>query len=833
MRRPTIFSLRWLGCAMLCAAVSSAVADDPASAEQLAANAIHAGQTRDISAVKSLAESLSHKSSIVRQSCAWSLSQFGESAAEAVPVLTRALGDSDVRVRWGAATALGRIGRPASSAESALWHATLDQEHDVGCAALIALRTVSVSKDDAALSALSECLRSPVADVQAEAIATLSSVHSRWNESEKLAIASQLATVFAKSNDDLRLAVAVLLCDFGLSSTPAITSLASATDDIDEHVQAAALRAVGRFADEIDQHWNQLDARQRQELCRTCETTARMLDARGRDSVEIAGLAEQYRRLIDGIQLTPMEDAVALHRTANSSAGTETAATPGIPRDATPASSNGRRWAVAALLTVIGLWGLRQGLSRRSEVGNPSSDNSRTEVVPLSVTLEADTSRIEFTTPSEPVNSLGDSVRDAVSAFVRELQNDNARVRQSAAVSLGKIGLGAIDAVPQLISALADTDPGVRAAAAFALSAFGAHAMEAVPALRTALSDEFAAVRARAVFALGLIGPSARSAVEELVRLVSDPDVLVRRNIASALGGIGADIAVVLPALQRAMTDVDAGVRQCAMTTLAMIDTGNSVPSSRALRNGIEGEERPFARSVPEGNDPRQALECGTELVERLRVVNPMLAFPASLAAASSGADSNQAAPGLKLYCPEPTDEPIVACRAEEPLEAADFIAQLEDTDPDVRWNATQGLGRLGALAVSEMIASLNHRNPTVRKLLIAALGHVGSEARSAMPAMLVALHDVNSDVRCAAADCLGQLGAVTRSMVQALVQSLSDPHAEVRRYAATTLGRFGQQSREAMTALKVASISDTFVKVRTAAQTALQRISESLVGAA
>ena len=188
---------------------------------------------------------------------------------------------------------------------------------------------------------------------------------------------------------------------------------------------------------------------------------------------------------------------------------------------------------------------------------------------------------------------------------------------------------------------------------------------------------------------------------------------------------------------------------------------------------------------------------------------------------------------GLKLYCPEQTDEPVVACDAVEPLAVADFIVQLEDADADVRWKASQGLEQLGVSAVPEMITSLNHRNPAVRRLLIVTLGRVGAEARSAMPVMLVALHDVNADVRCAAADCLGHLGIVSRSLIQALVQSLSDPNAEVRRYVATTLGRFGNQAREATTALQIASISDIAVKVQTAAQTALQRISESLVGAA
>lgn len=870
MRRLTIFSLLWLGSVMLCAARSSVVADEPASTQQLAANAILAGQMQDVVAVKSLVAQLSHESPIVRQSCAWALSQLGESASVAVPSLTHALGDVDVRVRWAAATALGQIGRLASTAETALWQATLDRDNDVRCAALIALRTVSATKHGAAMSALSECLQIPIADVQSEAIATLAVVHTRWNDAEKRSIASQLANVFAKSNDDLRLAAAVLLGDLGLSVAESITVLAGATDDLDDHVQVAALRAVGRFAEEVDQRWNQLDAEQRDALRRPCEVVAKVLVDRGRGSVEIAQVAEQFERLVDGIQLTSAGEAVTLQRTANSSAKSGIEPSKVSPPEAPP-SSNGWRWTFATLLACLGLWGLRQSLSNRPVADVPSTNRTQTEAATSGSTSASGTPVEDIASRREEINLLSDIALDAAATlnramsdddsvvrwrsasavtavhaatvpqllaavtsndpevrclaisslrglganalapFVQALRDDDARMRQAAAVTLGQIGLGAIDAVPQLVTALADADARVRAAAAFSLSTFGPHAMEAVPALRSALSDEVAAVRARAAFALGQIGPSARRAAEELARLVSDPDVSVRRNVASALGGIGADTAVVVPALRHAMNDEDSGVRRCADATLAVIDRGAATTAPR-----------------------RSAMDMTVNAVAAPRSLNSSQAIQGSLEGTSTAtATEDFVVPGLKVFDPEQVDESTIADDVKSSLEVADFMAQLEDVDADVRWKASQSLEQLGASAVPEMIASLNHRNPAVRRYLIVALGRVGAEARAAMPAILVALHDVNADVRCAATDCLGHLGIVSRTMVQALVQSLRDPNAEVRRYAATTLGRFGQQARESTTALRIASISDITAKVRTAAQTALQRINESLVGAA
>ena len=259
--RPTIFNLMWLTGAMLCAGASSVAASEPVSTEristerltveQLIGNAIRAGKARDVTSVAALTESLSHDSVLVRQSAAWGLSQLGESASAAILSLTHALGDSDSRVRWGAAAAIGRIGRKGANSESALWQMTRDRDLEVRCAALIALRTVSVSKPSGALSALIDCLRNPATDVQAEGIATFAVIHSRWGDEEKRPIATQLADVLENSTDDVRLAAVVLLGDLGLAASAAISPLADATDDADQHVQAAALRAVGRFADEV------------------------------------------------------------------------------------------------------------------------------------------------------------------------------------------------------------------------------------------------------------------------------------------------------------------------------------------------------------------------------------------------------------------------------------------------------------------------------------------------------------------------------------------------------------------------------------------------------
>ena len=842
MRRLTISSLMWLGCAISCAAGSSLFADDP---DQLAAQAIHAGQTQDLHAIPALVNGLSDESQRLRQSSAWALSQMGGAVSNFSAELTTALADPDAKVRCAAATSLGHLGRKAWRAESALWQAALDRDVDVRCAALVALRTVSDSKHSAALGALSECLQGPVADVQAEAIATAAVMQSRWDDDEKRILVPHLGRILATAHDDLRLAATVLLGDLGLPAAPAIPALADAVDDLDEHVRAAALRTLGRLADDVDQRWNQLQAEHRAALRRPCDIAAKKLAGHGTDSAEVARLAEQFRQLRDGIQLIAGEEHVRSRTTTSDPAPLKSSITRNSTSQANASLDLAGRGTLAGLAACIGLGLLWYGLSRRTAAkGQPIVSPTSTPRVEEQLSSDVELGRgqapqfVEALTSSVPdvrrsaMLSLCHLGASAVPQFVQELQSEDACVRQAAAVTLGQIGLGAIDAVPQLTTALSDAEPRVRAAAAFALAAFGPYAMEAVPALRAALSDEFPTVRVRAAFALGQIGPAARRAGEELARLVSDPVVSVRRNSVSALGGIGADTAVAQPALRRALGDADAVVRRCAVTALGLIDAVGSAADLQRALNDSDAEVRQNAAAVlgsrrPTRRASEDELSSGTNIGE----ANPSLTL--RVGGAYAYAESARAANTLKLFCPEQTVAAELEIHNEHTLDATDFIAQLEDADSDVRWQASQALSRLGASAVPEMIASLSHRNPEVRRSLIHALGRVGIEARSAVAPLLIALHDVNADVRSAAADCLGRFGVVSRTMVQELMQSLTDPNSEVRRYAAATLGRFGQHGGEATTALQVAAISDIAAKVRVAAQAALQRITESLVGAA
>jgi HEAT repeat protein len=124
---------------------------------------------------------------------------------------------------------------------------------------------------------------------------------------------------------------------------------------------------------------------------------------------------------------------------------------------------------------------------------------------------------------------------------------------------------------------------------------------------------------------------------------------------------------------------------------------------------------------------------------------------------------------------------------------------------------------------VAELERMLRDANPAVQAQGAYGLSRLGSEARSAVPALIAALKK-ESLVRQNAALALGQIGPDARDAVPALCEALGDSEWTVRRHAALALGHIGPQARQAIPALHKLS-RDLDPLVRQAAKTALQQI--------
>lgn len=104
--------------------------------------------------------------------------------------------------------------------------------------------------------------------------------------------------------------------------------------------------------------------------------------------------------------------------------------------------------------------------------------------------------------------------------------------------------------------------------------------------------------------------------------------------------------------------------------------------------------------------------------------------------------------------------------RAVEPLFAA-----LKDSDIDVRINAAEALGKIGAPAVELLIAALKNDDWKVRCAAAKALGKIG-DARAVEP-LVAALDDSDRDVRAEAIWALGEIGDARA--VEPLIVALED----------------------------------------------------------
>ena len=80
-------------------------------------------------------------------------------------------------------------------------------------------------------------------------------------------------------------------------------------------------------------------------------------------------------------------------------------------------------------------------------------------------------------------------------------------------------------------------------------------------------------------------------------------------------------------------------------------------------------------------------------------------------------------------------------------------------------------------------------------------LGQIGSNARSAIPALAAALDSPNPDVRFVVAKALGKIGS--EAAVPALVQALQDKDENVRMAAAIALDNMGPESQAALPVLQ------------------------------
>jgi HEAT repeat protein len=185
-----------------------------------------------------------------------------------------------------------------------------------------------------------------------------------------------------------------------------------------------------------------------------------------------------------------------------------------------------------------------------------------------------------------------------VPRLITLLQDPNPDLRQTAALSLGKIA--SAEAVSSLMVALRDADPLVRQYSAWSLGNLGERARsEAVSALVDLLEDPIPAVSTAAAHAVGSIGAGPESIARVLTRL-REGSVQARRAAITVLGLLDSPLAY--GGLLDALADRDADVRQGAIAALGEL----------ADRRAVSAIEARLRHDTSEGVRIEAAYRLGT-----------------------------------------------------------------------------------------------------------------------------------------------------------------------------------------------------------------------------
>ena len=244
-----------------------------------------------------------------------------------------------------------------------------------------------------------------------------------------------------------------------------------------------------------------------------------------------------------------------------------------------------------------------------------------------------------------------------VLGLIRELGDEDPKVRWRAAIGLLGVGEGAEPAIEELGKSCADPDESVADAAAMAYRKIAGSEPPATPPpvekpperdtaltrLIDALSGDDDQKRWQAVLALGAMGEAASEAAEPLRDALDDKDENVRWAAAQAIGKLGAAAQIAVPSLAAVLSESDDVLKRNAAQSLGRLGTvaKDAVPGLiGALR-----EEEITIRDEIRDTLVKIGPAAVPSLMEALQDENPRIRFEAADALTKIGIGADSAPP--------------------------------------------------------------------------------------------------------------------------------------------------------------------------------------------
>lgn len=360
-------------------------------------------------------------------------------------------------------------------------------------------------------------------------------------------------------------------------------------------------------------------------------------------------------------------------------------------------------------------------------------------------------------TPKPPIEVLG----RPISPWIAELDSPDPHLRRTAAQILPVFGDPAKKAIPKIVDVwvkdLKDPDPTVRQFAVRAVLTYGDESKRAYPLVVAALVDRDNGVKANAIQAVGMVALEdpklMRDAVKNLTSLLQGQQGMLRINAALALGAIGPDAREAVGNLVNLTKDPYAWeVRKAAAFALGRVALDEKgVPDRRAIST--------LCAMLTD-----EAFPVRVEAVQGLLVLGPPVQ-PDELDATKrtlEGRLKREADKALVVWirvAQMRTDPAIKDAKIEESLAA--IAKGLNDPEQRVRIATAEALGWIGPQAKSKVPALIEGLKVTKAEeypfllMCLWAISQMGNEGGGAEPEIKKLLGHKEEAIRQAAKDAL------------------------------------------------------------------------------